>query len=96
MSQSSWRGGASVLHFVIANQYRINRKPHGVIAVAFDRNRKTQESRFKDTLRSMNTVQSVLLLIEIETVKQNNNKVKKKRYLVERKLVFPVLNLPRH
>lgn len=78
--------GTSVLHFVIANQQRINRKPHNVITVAYDRNRKTRErnNSFSATLRVLNAVRCMLLVIEIETV-QNNNKREKK--FIERKIV---------
>lgn len=85
-----WR--PSVVHFVIANHLRINRKPNCVVTVASDRNRKTQSCFFCATFRSMSTVYCMLLVIEIETVKTTTKTGKKETHIVWNP-ACPLLNL---
>ena len=67
ISQSS--GVAPVVDpFVITTQYRINRKPHSIIAVGCERNRKTHDGN--DTFQT----QLLELNLSIGVAKRNSNR----------------------
>lgn len=71
-----WESSADC--FIIATHQRINRKPHSVITVACDRNRKTQSCFFSAMCRGLKTVDWVLSVMEIETV-ETITKVEKRK-----------------